>query len=108
MAIRSFSSWLKGTKNSKSRTTNRRRSTVRLGLEALEDRLTPSEYHVTSLYDSGATVETDISTLRGAIEDASFKTNPCGDIYIDVSGTIYLHGKLPFMDGNINIESSGS
>src|SRR5262245_6280251 len=44
MALRSFFSWLKGTKKSKSRTTNRRRSTVRLGLEALEDRLTPSSY----------------------------------------------------------------
>jgi hypothetical protein len=38
MATRSFFSWLKGTKNSKSRTTIGRRSTVRPALEALEDR----------------------------------------------------------------------
>ena len=49
MAAGKLFSWLKGTK--KSWTTNRRRSTVRLGLEALEDRLVPAVITVSTVTD---------------------------------------------------------
>src|SRR5262245_50275671 len=59
MATRSFFPWLKGAK--KSRTTNRRQSTVRPALEALEDRTVPSvtsiKHHTEQQPPAGLSVE---------------------------------------------------
>jgi hypothetical protein len=65
MAARTFFSWLIGA--NKSPTTNRRRSTVRLALEALEDRLVPATLVVNSLADMAVNLSDATVTLRDAI-----------------------------------------
>src|SRR5262245_42504900 len=67
-------------------------------LEALEDRLVPAAYHVTSLLDDGSA-----GTLRAAITQAN--ANPGADaIDFQVSGTISLSGsELPAISDDLTI-----
>ena len=67
-------------------------------LEALEDRLAPAAYHVTSLSDDGSA-----GTLRDAINQAN--ANPGADtIDFQVAGTIVLGGtQLPTITDALTI-----
>ncbi len=61
----------------------------RPAVEALEDRLLPTTFHVTSLLDDGSA-----GTLRWAVGQAN--TNPGSDaIDFQISGTVSLSGQLP-------------
>ena len=61
----------------------------RPGVEALEDRLVPTTFHVTSVLDDGSA-----GTLRWAVGQANANPGP-DSIDFQVSGTVLLSGQLP-------------
>ena len=70
----------------------------RLAVEALEDRLVPASFHVTSLLDDGSQ-----GTLRAAILQANANPGPDA-IDFQVSGTILLSGsELPAISDDLTI-----
>src|SRR5262249_33861983 len=75
MAARSLFSWLKATRQSRT-AARRRRSSVRLRLEALEDPAVPGMITVTSLLDN-TTVDGKV-TLREALQAAETDTSVDG------------------------------
>jgi predicted outer membrane repeat protein len=79
------------------------RAPVRPRLEALEDRLAPATYHVTSLLDDGSA-----GTLRAAITQAN--ANPGADtIDFAVTGTITLNGtQLPTITDDLTVSGPGA
>ncbi len=82
----------------KSREPQRKRATLRLAVEQLEDRTVPSTFEVLNLNDSGA------GSLRQAILDANGA--PGADlINFNVAGTIQLiSGALPDLTGKVDID----
>src|SRR5262249_39803647 len=72
-------------------------------LEALEDRLTPTTYHINSLFDDGSA-----GTLRWAINQANADPDP-DTIDFRVTGTIRLGGAaLPAITGDVTITGPGA
>ena len=78
----------------------RKRSPIRLGVEALEDRLVPSTFTVTNLADSGAGSLRDAITQADAISGSS-------SINFAVTGTIAPQSPLPALSQNIDILGPG-
>jgi hypothetical protein len=79
------------------------RAPVRPRLEALEDRLAPAAYHVTSLLDDGSA-----GTLRAAITQAN--ANPGADtIDFALTGTITLNStQLPTITDDLTVSGPGA
>ena len=81
-----------------------RRKPVRLRVEALEDRLTPSTFVVQTTADTGP------GSLRDAITQANTNTDPFHIISFapNVTGTISLGSALPDLAADISIDGPGA
>jgi predicted outer membrane repeat protein len=88
---------------SRHRTASPRRkpSRLRLRIEALEDRLTPSTFTVTNLLDSGA------GSLRSAISQANLAGQGVVNFATGLNGTISLNSELP-ITSNLRIDDSAA
>src|SRR5262245_7675370 len=115
MALRSFFSWLRGTKQS--RTPPRRRSSVRLTLEALEDRAVPAMFTVNAPVDTVdsnpgdgfAADADDFCSLRAAIQEANALDGddtiilPAGTYKFTLSGA----GESAAASGDLDVAAKG-
>jgi predicted outer membrane repeat protein len=83
---------------------------VRLRVEALEHRLTPSNFLVTTAADNGNNANPTPGSLRDAITQAVNNPDPFHDIRFaaNVTGTISLSSALPGLDADINIIGPGA
>jgi hypothetical protein len=93
-------SWTPSSSHSKRRALQRRRATLSLFVEQLEDRCVPSTFTVLNLNNAGA------GSLRQAILDADANTG-ADVISFSVAGTIRLTtGALPVIAGNVDIDGT--
>jgi hypothetical protein len=97
-------SWIRKLFARTPRTVRKAPARCRPALEALEDRLAPATFNVTTLADSGA------GSLRQAILDANSPAYPGADtITFSVTGTITLGGtQLPAINENLTITGPGA
>jgi hypothetical protein len=75
-------------------------------VEALEDRLAPSTFHVNSLLDTGAGAGTS-GDLRYCVTQANANPGP-NTITFDVTGTVGLTGALPAVTGDLDVQGPGA
>lgn len=76
---------------------------TRLGLQAMEDRVTPSTFFVTNTFDSGA------NSLRAAIANAKSLAGADTIQFLGVTGTINLLTELSITDTDgLNIQGPGA
>src|SRR5262245_32182484 len=101
--IRRFmAKWLGDTGRRKG-TTARKPARLRLGLEALDDRIVPAVFHVTTLADGGA------GSLRAAVAGAN--AHPGADVIVfadGLTGTIALTGGELDLTDDLKINGPGA
>src|SRR5262245_35563752 len=83
--VRSVSKWFRG--RGRPAAPVRKRARARLGLEALDGRIVPSTFHVTTLADAGP------GSLRAAVAQANTHAGADAIVFDDgLTGTIALTG----------------